>query len=90
MRIESPGSVAGNVTSQNASQTTAAAAAVVAKSSTSSEASGATPVDPFTGQIVLPKFPWITRLTLELEKNAQKSSPFEAAKIVGETIDKLA
>ena len=88
MRIESNDSSAASVARTSSAASTTAAAAT----SASSSASTTTAIDPATGEPVLPKFPWISHLSLRLQENAQKEkvSPFKPAEIAGETLNKLA
>ncbi|MBS0447537.1 MAG: hypothetical protein JSR59_16470 [Proteobacteria bacterium] len=45
-------------------------------------------VDKSTGQPVALRFPWLSRLTMQLEKASNRPSPYGATQPLGENIDK--
>lgn len=90
MRLEGSGGPAANVVPPSPTSAASTAAPAVVATSAMESASTTTPIDPTTGQPKPPSFPWITRLTLQLEQRAQRTSPFETTKITGETVNKLA
>jgi hypothetical protein len=91
MRIENTGSAAASIASAH-SPANGTSSAASPSSANNNSATTTTAIDPATGQPVPPKYPWITRLTVALEQNAQKekASPFKPAEIVGETLNRLA
>ena len=46
--------------------------------------------DPETNQPVPLRFPWLTRLSIDLERAARRSAPYGTASVLGNRIDKLA
>jgi hypothetical protein len=53
-------------------------------------AEGLIEIDQVTQQPVPPRFPWLSRLSNELQAASGTPSPFDPAPIVGETIDRIA
>ena len=47
-------------------------------------------IDKATGQPVAPRFPWLSRITRELERASNQSPPYQAAPLIGENLDKSA
>lgn len=61
---------------------------------TTDEATAATAneqqIDKTTGQPVAPRFPWLSRITAQLEKASNRGSPYGSAPLIGENVDKAA
>lgn len=65
---------------------TAAASAPVASRDPSAHL--APEVDETTNQPVPPRFPWLSRLSQQLEKASNQPSPFAAAPLLGDHLDR--
>lgn len=48
------------------------------------------PVDPVTNQPLPPRFPWLSRLAMELEKSSPQPSPYGTPANLGNSVDKSA
>lgn len=48
------------------------------------------PVDPVTNLPLPPRFPWLSRLAMELEKSSPQQSPFGTPANLGNSVNKLA
>ncbi len=48
------------------------------------------PVDPVTNQPLPPRFPWLSRLAMELEKSSPQPSPYGTPANLGNSVNKSA
>jgi hypothetical protein len=48
------------------------------------------PIDPVTNQPLPPRFPWLSRLAMELEKSSPQPSPFGTPANLGNSVNKSA
>ncbi len=48
------------------------------------------PVDPVTNQPIPPRFPWLSRLAMELEKSSPQPSPYGTPANLGNSVNKSA
>ncbi len=65
-------------------------AATVAERSLQEKPTAVPPVDPVTNQPVPPRFPWLSRLAMELEKSSSQQSPFGTPANLGNSVNKSA
>lgn len=76
---------AGKATLQLAAQPSAAASPTASRDA----ASALTPeVDEVTNQPLPPRFPWLSRLSHQLEKASNQPSPFAPAPLLGDHLDR--
>ena len=45
-------------------------------------------IDKTTGQPMAPRFPWLSRITAQLEKVSSQGSPYGTVPLIGENLDK--
>lgn len=47
-------------------------------------------LDKTTGEPLPPRFPWLSRITRELERASNQTPPYQPAPLIGENLDKSA
>ena len=70
--------------------TTASSSATATERSLLEKPAAVPPVDPVTNQPIPPRFPWLSRLAMELEKSSPQPTPFGTPANLGNSINKSA
>jgi hypothetical protein len=65
-------------------------AATVTERSLQEKPTAVPPVDPVTNQPLPPRFPWLSRLAMELEKSSPQQSPYGTPANLGNSVNKSA
>ena len=86
--INGPGKVASAMSSNT--DTAVSAAAASGNKTSQLNKSPAAEVDAVTNQPLPPRFPWLSRLSHQLEMASKQRAPFAAAPVLGDHLDKSA
>lgn len=70
--------------------TTVASGATATERSLQEKPAAVPPVDPVTNQPLPPRFPWLSRLAMELEKSSPQPSPYGTPANLGNSVNKSA
>ena len=70
--------------------TTVASGATATERSLQEKPTAVPPVDPVTNQPLPPRFPWLSRLAMELEKSSPQPSPYGTPANLGNSVNKSA
>ncbi len=80
--------VNGIIPASPVSNQTAAGRASIPTARTPEQATAQPEIDKSTGEPVAPHFPWLSRLTAQLEKASNRPSPYGSTVPLGENVDK--
>ncbi len=84
------GSVPGSGPVTPTPSTVAASGATATERSLQEKPIAVPPVDPVTNQPLPPRFPWLSRLAMELEKSSPQPSPYGTPANLGNSVNKSA